>query len=109
MAKETKRIFRKGPLPPGEVARLNEIRRQAQDEFPPDPNAPRPATIGVGAQVRAAREAQQLTWYSLAQRAGLPDPSTIRDIEYGRDAPLSNLAAIATALGLKLELVEEAV
>lgn len=109
MAKETKRIFRKGPVPPEEVARLNEIRRQAQDEFPPDPNAPRPATSGIGAQVRAAREAQQLTWYSLAERAGLPDPSTIRDIEYGRDAPLSNLEAIATALGLKLELVEETV
>ena len=33
--------------------------------------------------------------------------TTIRDIEYGRDAKLSNILAIANALGLVLELAEQ--
>ena len=43
----------------------------------------------------------------MARFAGLPNPATIRDIEYGRDAKLSNIQAIANALGLVLELVEQ--
>ena len=38
--------------------------------------------------------------------AGIPNPSTVRDIEYGRDTKLSSLQAVAKALGLRLELVE---
>jgi hypothetical protein len=53
-------------------------------------------------------EAQGLTWYALAQRAAIPNQATIRDIEQGRDVKLSNLQAVATALGLELELVEVA-
>ncbi|HJT33453.1 MAG TPA: helix-turn-helix transcriptional regulator [Pirellulales bacterium] len=65
-----------------------------------------PATSGVGAQIRAARETQGMTWYAVAKRAGIPNPSTIRDIEYGRDTKLSSVEAVAHALGLRLELVE---
>lgn len=64
---------------------------------------------GLPAQIRAAREAQRLTWYAVAKLAGIPNPNTVRDIEYGRDAQLSNVQAVAKALGLRLELVEEAV
>ncbi len=32
--------------------------------------------------------------------------ATIRDIEQGKDVKLSNLQAVASALGLELELVE---
>lgn len=47
-----------------------------------------------------------MTWYAVAKRAGIPNPSTIRDIEYGRDTKLSSVEAVAHALGLRLELVE---
>ena len=43
----------------------------------------------------------------MAKLAGIPNPSTIRDMEYGRDAKLSNIEAVAGALGLTLELVEQ--
>ena len=49
-----------------------------------------------------------MTWYVLAQAAGIPNSGTIRDIEEGKDAKLSDLQAIAGALGLKLDLVESA-
>ena len=54
-----------------------------------------------------AREARQLTWYALARLAGIPNQATIRDIEQGKDVKLSNLQAVATALGLALELAEQ--
>jgi len=105
--KKSRRIYREGRVPEQEANRLNEIRRKAMEEFPPDPNRPRPATTGIGAQIRAAREAKGLTWYAVAKLAGIPNPATIRDIEYGRDAKLSNIEAVASALDLKLELVEQ--
>jgi len=105
--KKSRRTFRKGRVSPQEASRLNEIRRKAMQDFPPDPNRPRPTETGIGAQIRAAREAQGLTWYAVAKLAGIANPATIRDIEYGRDAKLSNIQAVATALGLKLELVQQ--
>ena len=91
-----------------ELARLAETRRLARQDIPPlDPPRLQPAASGIGAQIRAAREARNLTWYALAKLAGVPNPATIRDIEYGRDAKLSNVEALASALGLTLELVEQ--
>ena len=63
-------------------------------------------TRGIGAKTRAARERQGLTWYAVANAAGIPNPATVRDIEYGRDTKLSSIEAIAAALGLKLDLVD---
>jgi len=101
------RIRRSGPQSPEELKRLREIREKIRKEFPPrDPPRLRPATEGIAAQIRAAREAQKLTWYAVAKRAGIPNPSTVRDIEYGRDTKLSSVQAVAEALGLRLELVE---
>lgn len=74
--------------------------------FLPDPDRPRPASEGIGAKLRAARQQQGLTWYAVAKAAGIPNPATVRDIEYGRDTKLSSIEAITKALGLKLELVE---
>ena len=105
--KRSRRMFRTGRLSRPEADRLNEIRRQAMEDFPPAADRPRPATTGVGAQLRAAREAQGLTWYAVAKRAGIPNPATIRDMEHGRDARLSNIEAVAAALGLTLALVEQ--
>jgi ribosome biogenesis protein Tsr3 len=42
----------------------------------------------------------------VAKAAGIPNPATVRDIEYGRDTKLSSIEAIAMALRLELDLVE---
>ena len=105
--KIVRRIYRRGPESPEERKRLEEIREEVRKEYPPrDPPRLQPATEGVGARIRAAREAQGLTWYAVAKRAGIPNPSTVRDIEYGRDTKLSSVEAVAEVLGLRLELVE---
>ena len=109
MMAENRRVFREGRVSAEEADRLNDIRRKALEEFPPDPNRPRPAENGVGAQVRAAREAKGLSWYGLAELTGTTDAETIRDIEYGRDVKLSHVEAVASALGLTLQLVEQSV
>ena len=46
-------------------------------------------------------------WYALARLTGIPNQATIRDIEQGKDVKLSNLQAVAAALGLTLELAEQ--
>jgi DNA-binding XRE family transcriptional regulator len=107
MAKKTAQgVTRKERVSSAEAERLTRIREQAMRDFPPDPDRPRPATEGIGAKLREARERQGLTWYAVAKAAGIPNPATVRDIEYGRDTKLSSIEAITTALGLKLELVE---
>jgi ribosome-binding protein aMBF1 (putative translation factor) len=91
-----------------EAREYAEVRRQAKEEFPPlDPPRLQPATAGLAADLRRAREAQGLTWYAVAEQAGL-DANTVRDIEYGREAKVSNIEAVANALGLRLELIEPA-
>jgi hypothetical protein len=88
-------------------AAYDEIRRQAKAEFPPVeiPKPPLPRT-GIAAQIRRARKAQGLTWYAVAKQGGIPNSNTVRDIEQGLDAKLSNVEAIAKVLGLKIEAVE---
>ena len=105
--KKSRRVFRKGRVSKQEANRLNDIRRKAIMDYPPDPNRSQPAKVGIGSQIRSARETKGLTWYAVAKLAGIPNPATVRDIEFGRDAKLSNIEAVATALGLKLELVEQ--
>ena len=79
-------------------------------EFPPSPGAHRnESPPGIPSEIRQAREAKGLTWYAVAKLAGIPNPNTVRNIEYGRDAQLSNVQAVAKALGLRLELVVEQV
>ena len=104
--KAAKGVTRKGRITAAEAKRLNKIRDRAKQDFPPDPNRPRPVTRGIGAKIRAARELQGLTWYAVANAAGIPNPATVRNIEYGRDTKLSSIEAIAAALGLKLDLVD---
>jgi hypothetical protein len=86
------------------------VRDQVMQEFPPAQGAGRePSPPGLPTQIRQAREARGLTWYAVAKLAGIPNANTVRDIEYGRDAQISSVQAVAKALGLRLELVEEAV
>jgi hypothetical protein len=91
-----------------ERKRHAEIRRRVQQEFPPATGAHRhEAPPGIPAQLRRAREAKGLTWYAVAKLAGIPNSNTVRDIEYGHDAKLSNIQSVAKVLGLRLELVQE--
>jgi DNA-binding transcriptional regulator YiaG len=106
MAKESaKRSVRK--LTDEEKSRHAEVRAQVMQEFPPAKKKKhQPVRTGIAAELRRARKAQQLTFYAVAKRAGIPNSNTVKDVEYGRDARLSNIEAIAAALGLKLEVVE---
>ncbi len=105
MAKKVKRVIRVAT--PEERARHDEVRQQVKRDFPPLVPPRDPSVKNrVAAAIRKARRDQQLTWYAVAKKAGIPNPNTVRDIEYGRDAKLSNIEAVAKALGLKLELVE---
>ena len=93
-------------LTPAERRRHGQIRAAAQRDFPPKRRmGERTAVDGLPAAIRRARKEQRLTWYALAQKAGIPNQATIRDIEQGKDVKLSSLEAVARALGLKLELV----
>src|SRR5438128_969104 len=103
-----KRIER--PATAEERKRHAEIREKVMKEFPPAPGRGRQESPpGIPTQIKEARESRGLTWYALAKLAGIPNPNTVRDIEYGRDAQLSNVGAVAKALGLRLELIEEEV
>jgi DNA-binding XRE family transcriptional regulator len=105
--KKLKRVHRR--LTDEERRRHARIRRAAMKEIPPKSGSRRKASpSGIPAEIRAAREAHGLTWYALAKLAGVPNQATIRDIEQGKDVKLSSLQAVADALGLKLELVEQA-
>ena len=104
MAK-AKRIIRR--LTDQEKARHAAIRAEVRREFPPTKKKRhQPVRTGVAARLRQARKEQGLTYYAVAKRSGIPNPNTVKDVEYGRDARLSNIEAIARALGLKLEVVE---
>jgi hypothetical protein len=90
-----------------ELGRHTEVQRQVVKEFPPlAPARPLSAKNRIATAIRKARTSQGLTWYAVAKKAGIPNPNTVRDIEYGRDAKLSNVQAVAAALGLTLELSE---
>jgi ribosome-binding protein aMBF1 (putative translation factor) len=105
--KIVKRTSVQHKLTADEKERLNEIERKAKQDFPPA--ADQPAGTGIPAQIRRARKAQGLSWSAVAQMAGLSNSDTVRDIEYGLDASLSTVEAVAQALGLKLAAVQCAV
>jgi ribosome-binding protein aMBF1 (putative translation factor) len=98
------------PLTEEERVRHAQIREAALEDFPPKSGTGRkPSPPGIPTIIRKAREARALTWYALAKAAGIPNQATIRDIEQGKDVKLSNLQAVAKVLGLKLDLLEQAV
>ena len=107
MAKKLRSIHRSKSLTADEKAKYDKIRGQVMREFPPTQTPKQePAPRGVGATIRKARKAAGLSYYAVAKKAGIPNSTTVKDIEYGRDAKLSNIQAIAKVLGLKVELVE---
>jgi DNA-binding XRE family transcriptional regulator len=105
-AKKLKHVERR--LTEEERTRHAKIREAAMQDIPPKQGSGRtPSPPGIPARIRQAREARGLTWYALAKLAGTTDQATIRAIEQGKDVKLSDLECVATALGLKLELVEQ--
>ena len=103
--RKTERITRR--LTAEERARHTEIREQVGEEFPPAQEDKTPAgAYRDRCGFTTSRKAQGLTYYAVAKQAGIPNSNTVKDIEYGRDAKLSNIEAVAKVLGLKLELVE---
>ncbi len=103
--KQLKHVNR--PLTEEERARHAQIRAAAAQDIPPKQGGGRRnSPPGIPTKIRQAREARGLTWYALAKAAGIPDQATIRDIERGKDVKLSDLQAVAAALGLKLDIVE---
>jgi hypothetical protein len=105
-AKKLKHVERR--LSDEERARHARIREAAVQDIPPKPGAGQtPSPPGLPARIRQAREAQGLTWYALAKRAGISNQGAIRDLEQGKDIKVSDLECVAAALGLKLELVEQ--
>jgi hypothetical protein len=95
-------------LTPQERLRHEKIREAAYRDFPPIRKETPPSPPGIPSQIRRARQAKGLTWYALAKLAGIANQGTVRDIEHGKDTKLSNLQAVAAALGLRLDLVEQA-
>jgi len=101
----SKRVFRR--LTAAEKRRHAAIREKVIKEFPPAKRKKHtPARTAIAAELRKTRKAQGLTYYAVAKQAGIPNANTVKDVEYGRDAKLSNIEAIAKVLGLRLELVE---
>jgi DNA-binding XRE family transcriptional regulator len=106
VTKKLKHVNRR--LTDEERARHAQIREAAMRDIPPKAGAGRaPAPPGIASRIRQAREAKGLTWYALAKLAGISHQGTIRNIEQGKDAKLSELESVAAALGLKLDLVEQ--
>ncbi|MEX2318168.1 MAG: helix-turn-helix transcriptional regulator [Pirellulales bacterium] len=100
-----KRVIRR--LTAAEKRRHAEIRKQVMKEFPPAKRKKhQPVRSGIAAELRKTRKAKGLTYYAVAKQAGIPNPNTVKDVEYGRDAKLSNIEAIAKVLGHRLQLVE---
>ena len=89
-----------------EKTRHAKIREQVEKEFPPAKKTKHQPVPPGSPRISARPGTQGLTYYAVAKRAGIPNSNTVKDVEYGRDAKLSNIEAIAKVLGLKLELVE---
>ena len=103
MDKKFTRVYR--TLTPEQKRGYAELRQEAKDKFPPSGVLQGPSGKGhIAIAIRAARQSRGITFEQLAAQAGLDDASTVRDIEYGSDARMSDIASIATALGLRLEL-----
>ena len=105
--KRLKRIER--PATAEERQRHSDVRQAIEHEVPPLEVKSTSAPPGIPLRIQQARLAKGLSWFGLAKRAGISDSGVVRDIELGRDVPLSAVQLVAKALGLQLELIEEKV
>src|SRR5947209_7188302 len=101
MAKEVwKRVFRKGKLPPEQVARDRKLRGLIEAEFPPLVRPPMPRSLS--ASLKKAMKHSPKTSDQLAKEAGV-SPIMISGFLSGkRDLRLATADRLAHVLGLKL-------
>jgi DNA-binding XRE family transcriptional regulator len=95
------------PLTEEERRLAAQIREGAKKDFPPKTVAKRPLPPGIPQRIHDARRQRGMTRYQVGQIADVPS-TAVRAIEQGEDVPLSQFHAVATALGLTIELVEQA-
>jgi hypothetical protein len=98
--KMVKRIVPTTPINAAEAQRLNAIRRQAMEDFPPEESPP-----GIPSRIRAARRAKKLSWRAVARAAGISGPRVVRAIELGHDTQVADLEAVARVPDLRLERI----
>lgn len=105
MAKELKHINRQ--LTEEEREQHAAIREGAKQDFPPKATTRPSPPPGIPSRICNTREQRGMTRYEVGQNANVPS-TVVRAIERGDDVPLSQLKAVAAALGLSIELVEQA-
>jgi ribosome-binding protein aMBF1 (putative translation factor) len=95
-----------GETTPSRKQADDEVRARAMEEFPPAEHPAGPSAKGrIAIAIREARRSRGLSYEQLADLAGIADPKSVQSIEYGDDVNLSDVTAVAEALGLRLELV----
>lgn len=105
MSKELQHINRR--LTDEERRLAEEIREGAIKDFPPKQVAEPMPAAGIPQRIQSARQARGHTRYELGRLSNVPS-TVVRAIEQGDDVPLSQLQAVAEALGLTIEVVEQA-
>ena len=102
--KELKHVNR--PMTESERQQAARIREAAMQDFPPKPIQESPPPDGIPRRIHDARKQRGMTRYQLGKSAHVPS-TVVRAIEQGEDVPMSQFHAVATALGLAIELVEQ--
>ena len=98
--KNTERLFRSTRLSPEQIAKDRDRRKQIEGEFPPKPRRAIPGSLG--AALKRAIEASDLTVYEIAKRAGVSQIVISRFLSGERDIRLETADRLAEVLGLKL-------
>jgi ribosome-binding protein aMBF1 (putative translation factor) len=106
MAKNRKLDHVNRPLSEEERQRAQSIREGARRDFPPKAVAEETPPPGIPGRIQLTRKQRGMTRYELGQTAKVPS-TVVRAIEQGHDVPLSQFRAVAAALGLNIELVEQ--
>jgi DNA-binding transcriptional regulator YiaG len=94
------------PLTDEERQRAASIREGAMRDFPPKALEREGPLPGIPNRIEAARRRLGITRYEHGRTAHVPS-TVVRAIEQGDDVPLSQFRAVAAALGLGIELVEQ--
>ncbi len=94
------------PLTEEERRLAADIQDGAKKDFPPKTVPETTIPPGIPQRIHDARKRSRMTRYEVGQNAHVPS-TVVRAIEQGDDVPLSQFRAVATALGLTIELVEQ--
>jgi hypothetical protein len=98
--KAGKRIFRKGKVPPEQLALDRERRQLIEAEFPPLARPPIPRSLS--ASLKKAMKRSPKSSYQLAKEAHVSQIMISRFLSGERDIRLATADRLAHALGLRL-------